>query len=153
MEKILSNVDPVSNLPHPRVKLKQQNSQDTPQPTPGHTHTRTPNNERIYQELKRRERHTHTTNSETERKSETEKENTCHTRVSQQTLDPIHNPSKVKGPPPSRGRGEKERGVGGEKKSSPLSTTNACSPVGKRNTFWVGDCCRNSVPVVLFICK
>ena len=45
MEKIVSNGDLVSNLPHPRVKYKQLNSLDTPHPIPGHTytHTRTPN--------------------------------------------------------------------------------------------------------------
>jgi len=32
-------------------------------------------------------------------------------------------------------------------------TTNACSPVGKRHTFWVGDCCRGIVPAVLHISK
>jgi len=58
-----------------------------------------------------------------------------------------------RGPPRSRWRGERERGFGGEKQSNPHSTTNACSPVGKRNTFWVEDCCQNSVPVVLFISK
>jgi len=29
-----------------------------------------------------------------------------------------------------------------------IFTTNACSPLGKRNTFWVGDCCWGSVPAV-----
>jgi len=71
---ILSNGDLVSDLPHPRVTLKRPNSPDIPYPTPGQIHTRTANNERNYQELKRREkereRHAHTTNSETERKRE-----------------------------------------------------------------------------------
>jgi len=66
---VLSNTDLISDLPHPRVKLKRPNSPYIPEPTPGQIHTRTPNNERNYQELKRREkeRERHATNSETER--------------------------------------------------------------------------------------
>ena len=42
-----------------------------------------------------RETHAHDQQRDWENARETEKENTCYTRVSQQTLDPIHSPSKV----------------------------------------------------------
>jgi len=90
------------------------------------------NNERNYQELKRRERekerHTHTTDSETERKRERKrkKSHVIHRSV---TTNSRPNSLSVKiqsditriyaerwGPPRSRGRGERERGGWGERK-------------------------------------
>ena len=34
-----------------------------------------------------------------------------------------------------------------------IFNTNACSPVRKRNTFWVGDCCKGIVPALSYISK
>jgi len=34
-----------------------------------------------------------------------------------------------------------------------IFNTNACSPLGKPNAFWAGDCCQGSVPAVSHISK